>query len=301
MTMSLRLGLCCVFAEAQIKFGSTTATHLLKIGREKALRKVSALCMSNARALMQALEFCRENGIGCFRVNSHILPVKTHPEAGYGVEDLPDHGPIVDAFKRCGDYARQNDIRTCLHPDQFVVLHSPSPEIVRKSIAEIEYQTEVASWINADVINVHGGGGYGDKRKALGDFCKNFYRLSHDARKLLTVENDDTVYTPADLLPVCESLGIPLVYDVHHHRVLSDDLLIDECTERAVGTWNREPMFHISSPLNGWGEANESQHHDYINILDFPRSWMGKSLTVEVEAKAKELAVSRLLTDLEGR
>lgn len=298
--MAPRLGLCCAFLEEQINFGTTTATHLLKIGREKALRKLSDLCASNARALSQALKYCKDNGIGCFRVNSHILPAKTHPEAGYRVEELPDHEAIVDAFKQCGDYARANNIRTCLHPDQFVVLNSPNSEIVRKSIAEIEYQTEVASWINADVVNVHGGGGYGDKKKALNDFCTNFYMLSHRARNLLTIENDDTVYSPSDLLPVCEALGIPLVYDVHHHRVLSDELLIEECTEMAIRTWNREPMFHVSSPLNGWGEVNESRHHDYINVVDFPRVWMDKTLTVEVEAKAKEMAVRKLLRDLEG-
>lgn len=36
----------------------------------------------------------------------------------------------------------------------------------------------------------------------------------------------------------------------------------------------------------------------HINPSDFPREWLGWPLTVEVEAKAKELAVARLLADL---
>ena len=41
--------------------------------------------------------------------------------------------------------------------------------------------------------------------------------------------------------------------------------------------------------------------NDYIDSADFPSEWWGWPLTVEVEAKAKELAVLRLLADLEGR
>ena len=163
--MSIRLGLCCIFAEAPIKFGATTVTHIMKLERAQALEKISKLCLNNAKALSQALFFCREKGIGCFRVASHILPVKTHRDAGYEIEDLPDHQEILETFKQCGDFAKTNDIRTCFHPDQFVVLNSPNPEIVRKSIVEIEYQAKVASWINADVVNIHAGGDIKTKQK----------------------------------------------------------------------------------------------------------------------------------------
>jgi UV DNA damage endonuclease len=42
------------------------------------------------------------------------------------------------------------------------------------------------------------------------------------------------------------------------------------------------------------------RHHDYISAGDFPVEWLGWPLTVEVEAKAKELAVARLIADLKG-
>lgn len=298
---SIRLGLCCIFKEQPIKFSTTTATHIAKQDRPKALAKLSALCLGNAQSLLEALKFCKNKGIGCFRINSHVLPCFTHPEVGYKVNDLPDGKEIVTAFETAGNYARENNIRTCFHPDQFVVLNSPNADTVKKSIADIEYQTEVAQWVNADVINIHGGGAYGDKKKALYDFATNFYRLSTEARKRLTVENDDKTYTPEDLLPLCETLGIPLVYDVHHHRCNPDDTLIQDATEKAVSTWDgREPMFHISSPINGYGDKDEASHHDYIAIKDFPKCWTDKTLTVEVEAKAKELAVCKLLSELMG-
>lgn len=272
---------------------------MLKLERSVALARISTLALQNAHALRAALQFCRDNGIGAFRVNSQILPLKTHPVAGYRNEDLPEWAEIERGFQECGDFVRANGLRTSFHPDQFVVLNSPKESTVLSSIAEIEYQSQIAEMIAADVVNVHGGGGYGDKESALKTFRQNFGRLSDRAKARLTVENDDTVYAPADLLPLCHDLGIPLVYDVHHHRCLPDGLTIDEATEAALGTWNREPLFHLSSPILGWDGSHPERHHDFIAIEDFPHCWRDLDLTVEVEAKAKEGAVLRLQKELQ--
>ena len=95
--------------------------------------------------------------------------------------------------------------------------------------------------------------------------------------------------------------GIPLVYDVHHHRCLRDGLSVERASELAVQTWNREPVFHISSPLNGWNGAAVNKHHDYIDQRDFPECWLNLNITVEVEAKAKELAVLKLKKYMDGK
>jgi UV DNA damage endonuclease len=98
---------------------------------------------------------------------------------------------------------------------------------------------------------------------------------------------------------VCKKLKIPLVYDIHHHRCLSDALSVDDVTEMAAKTWNREPLFHLSSPLEGWNGPHPERHHDYIDIKDFPKCWYKlEILTIEVEAKAKELAVAKLRQEL---
>lgn len=289
-----RLGLCCHFVEHPIKFRMTTASSLQPASREEQLRKLSGLCLANAESLLAALDYCAEHDIGCFRINSQILPVKTHPQVGYSVEELPDTETITAAFRRCGEFAAKHALRTVFHPDQFVVLNSPREEVVDKSIQELEYQAEVADWVGADVINVHGGGAYGDKAGALEALVRNIDRLSDAVRSRLTIENDDKVYTPSDLLPFCRAAGLPLVYDVHHHRCLPDGLSVEQVTEAALGTWDREPLFHISSPLDGRNGARPQRHHDYIDPNDFPDAWRGLAVTIEVEAKAKELAVLRL-------
>lgn len=297
---ALRLGLCCQFAREPIKFRTTTATAMLRLPRPDRLARVADLCRLNADALLASLEFCTRHGIGAFRINSQILPLKTHPQAGYEMSELPRGGKIVERFRECGAFAREHGLRLSFHPDQFVVLNSPNPKTLAHSLAELNYQAEVAEWVGADSINLHGGGAYGDKIAALRTLRENIESLPAPVRSRLTLENDHTVFTPSDLLPVCADTGVPLVYDVHHHRCLPDKLSVEVATQRALTTWNREPLFHISSPLEGWRGPRPARHHDYIDTRDFPEVWKTMSLTVEVEAKAKELAVLKLLAWLKS-
>lgn len=81
---------------------------------------------------------------------------------------------------------------------------------------------------------------------------------------------------------------MPLVYDAHHHRCCPDGWSLAAATEAARATWGRrEPLFNISSPLEGWNGPQPQRHHVYIDAQDFPSEWLGWPLTVEVEAKAR--------------
>ena len=147
----IRLGLCCIFRDEPIKFANTTATAIGRLKRTEALMKLARLCTANAEALLASLGFCADHGIGCFRINSQILPLKTHPLHGYDVADLPGGDEIVHRFKECDTFAKKHRLRTSFHPDQFVVLNSPRLNVVVASLREIEYQAEVAEWVGADV------------------------------------------------------------------------------------------------------------------------------------------------------
>jgi UV DNA damage endonuclease len=294
----IRLGLCCQFHLQPIKFRTTTATHALTLDASQRYQKIAGLCLANAESLLKAITYCAANGIGSFRVNSQFWPVKTHPHAGYSFEDLPDSSKITRILAQCRRLSLKHDIRLTFHPDQFILLNSPGEDIVERSVLELEYQAEVAAMIGADVINIHAGGGYGDKPAALKRMARVLKRLKEPVRRRLTLENDDRIYTPADLLPFCREEGVPLVYDVHHHRCLPDGMSVRQVTAAALKTWDREPLFHISSPRDGWNSPWPGPHHDYIDINDFPDEWRGLDITVEVEAKHKELAVRKFNEDL---
>ena len=290
----IRWGLCCLFVNEPIRFGVRTAAHLKKFDRARQLALLAESVLANGRALVQAIEFCHTAGIGAFRVNSRIFPLKTHPEVGYRLVDLPGHAEIEAVYRLAGETAARLDIRLSLHPDQFTLLSSPDEGVTARSVAELVYQAGVAERIGADAITLHGGGAYGDRRAALARLEANLERLPETVRSRLVLENDDRIYTPADLLPLCARTGLPFVYDVHHHRCHPDGQSIEAVTEQALATWLREPLFHLSSPRDGWQGANPRPHHDYIDPGDLPACWAGRQLTVEVEAKAKELALQRL-------
>lgn len=296
----MRFGLCCLFKNEAVNFRTATAKALAPLPRHEQLKKLSAICLHNAANLLLALAAVQRLGIGSFRIMSPLFPRMTHPEVGYQLEGLPAGREISEILAKVKSYAGACDIRLSFHPDQFVVLSSPHARVVANSIAELEYHGLLAEAAGADVINLHAGGVYGDKEAALKRFCATFSQLSAAVRSRLTLENDDVSYTPRDLLPVCERLSIPLVYDVHHHRCNPDGLTVEEATLLAGETYvGREQYCHISSPKNGWGSSDPKPHADYIDIADFPECWRGKELTIDVEAKAKELAVVQLMKSLQ--
>ena len=296
----IRFGLCCIFRNEPIKFFQTTARYTASLPEGERLQHLSRLCLKNAASLMEALRFCATHGIGDFRIKSQILPLKTHPEIGWSTKDLPGGEKMRSAFKACGEYSETHDIRTSFHPDQFVFLNSPSSAVHEAAVSELSYHAEVASWVGADVITIHAGGAYGNKKTALERLSFNILSLPKEIRRLLALENDDRIYTPGDLLGICSATGVRFVYDVHHHRCLPDGISEAETTARAVETWDREPLFHLSSPAGGREAKNPRPHSDYIDIEDFPCEWLEHDLTVEVEAKAKELAVIRLMNEIGG-
>jgi UV DNA damage endonuclease len=295
-----RLGLCCTFATAPIKFRTTTARYLSTLAPADRRQFLGQLILHNAHALDQALAFCGGHGIGAFRIGSQFFPVYTHPAVGYRWAELPAAPAIARVLQSARKHAQDSDIRLSFHPDQFVVPGSANPAVVRASLAELEYQAEVAELVGAEQLTLHGGGAQGGKELSLGRLRRALDRLSPRARRLVVLENDDRVFSPRDLLPLCRTAGIRFVYDVHHHRCLPDELSIQEATAQATDTWaGGEPWFHVSSPAQGWQGRDPRPHHDRVWLRDLPATWRTMRGTIDVEAKAKEGAVLALLHALE--
>ena len=133
----LRFGLCCIFRKEPIKVRRTTAKYLKTFSRNQQLKYLAEICLHNAHALDKALQYCRDHDIKDFRMNSQIMPLKTHPDIGYSMEDLPFHNQMIQTFKDCGRFCKKHDIRTTFHADQFVLLSSQSNEVVQRSLADL--------------------------------------------------------------------------------------------------------------------------------------------------------------------
>ena len=296
----IRWGLCCQFLDAPIRFRTATHRYVATLEPAARLECLRAIARDNARALLDAIDRCAELGIGAFRINSQILPLATHPVTGYRLVDIDLDGSIVAAFISAGERARATGIRLSFHPDQFVVLNSEQERVVLSSLAEMEAQGAIASVVGADVLTLHGGGMAGGVAAALVRLERGIERLDAASRARIALENDDRCFTPEVLLPLCERLSVPFVYDVHHHRCLPDTLDVATASSRAASTWkNREPYFHISSPREGW-DGPCRPHADFVDPRDFPDAWRSMDLSVDVEAKAKERAVLALRDAIEA-
>lgn len=294
---AIRWGLCCQFTDAVPRFRQATVTYVQRLAPALQREYLADVVAANAIALLHAIERCAELGIGAFRISSQFVPLATHPVVGFRVQDLPNAPAILGAYAAARELARLRDVRLSFHPDQFVVLGSARADVVHSSVREMDHLGEIAALIGADTLCLHGGGLVGGAEAAGARLLDGIRRLGEAARTRIALENDDRVWAPAALLPLCDRAGVPFIYDVHHHRCLGDGMSIADVTATSIATWQlagREPYFHLSSPREGWAAKDRRPHADFIDPADLPEEWIGVRATVDLEAKAKERAINRL-------
>ena len=130
------------------------------------------------------------------------------------------------------------------------------------------------------------------------NFCENFKKLSANCKKRLTVENDDraSMYSTKDLYEgVFKVIGIPIVFDYHHHKFNTGGQTEQEALELAITTWDSDitPVVHYSeSKTIHEGKEKESPAHS--NLVFGPMNHYHNTIDVMVEAKHKEKAIETL-------
>lgn len=259
---------------------------------------------SNFRALEKVLRWNAENGIYLYRIPSEFIPLAS---LEWSHQFWDPYELYKDEFKRLGQLANELDQRLSFHPGQFTVLSAKRESVVTNAIAEIEYHSKVLTMMNLKyqpIVNIHGGGHYGDKSAALGRFKENFKKLSDEAQMYLTVENDHTAYSPDELYELYYDLKIPILYDWTHHKwnrgqwdaQYALNMSIETFTELG---WNRPPKIHISSDVEG---TRRHKHADYLLPSDFMEMYLALDYTgpldVMMEVKAKDQAVLELRRQL---
>ena len=291
----MNLGYACI----NMTMGKKVTTNRSMVKRtfeSKGLDYVSELTLANAKDIIRILEWNRMNGIKLFRLSSAIIPWGDHLD----LTQLKDYKEIKFELKRAGNFAKFWGMRITSHPGPFVVLTSPNEKVVYNAIADLEMHGKIFDMMGLEKspynkINIHCNGVYGDKKSAMDRFCENYKKLSPSVRKRLTVENDDkaTMYSVNDLMYIHKKIGIPVVFDYHHHKFCTGGLSEEQALELAVSTWpkNITPVVHYSES-KALHESNDKlkpqAHSDYINEL--PNTY-GIDVDIMVEAKAKELAI----------
>ncbi len=279
----------------------TTGRSMIKrTFQTKGLDYASELTLKNVKDLNGIISWNVLNGYDFYRMSSGLAPWKTE----YDWEDLKDIDSIRRWFHSAGTMAKTHGVRLTSHPGPYNVLVSPKEEVVENCIKDLtihgdEFDMMGLSRTPYNKINIHLGGAYGDKEASMKRFVKNFPRLPESVRSRLTLENDDkaSMYSVKDLYEgIYKKIGVPIVFDYHHHKFCTGGMSEQEALEMALSTWGDiKPVTHYSESRRDEQKDETIRvqaHSDYV----YDKIEMyGNDFDIMVEAKAKELAVDRYL------
>lgn len=300
----IELGLCCLLHNSkEYKFRTYTKARLEKLSFEAAQANVHEVISHNTKMLGRFFDYCRDNGITSYRLSSELIPHFKYITDRRLVTES-EMCAFLDAF------GAHDTSGICLsqHPGQHVALGSNRQEVIDNAVEDLRYHRLIQDAVGFKEMNIHLGGAYGDKPSAKARFIEN----AKEFKDYLTIENDELTYSIDDCLEVSADLGIPVTFDLHHHRChklkpdyepLGSD---KEYFHSAKKTWidsGRDYMrIHISSPKVEYTTASKSRpHHDFIQLQDIP-NWLLEAagdfpVYIDVEAKAKEKAIQQLHED----
>jgi len=304
--METNLGYCCINLNLRNKPITVNRTCRKITFKQKGMAHVSSLALQNIRDLIEIVKWNEQNGFKVYRMSSDMFPWMSE----YELKDLPDFQKISTLLKGVGNLALKYGQRLSFHPGPFNVLGSPNPILVQKTIKELNQHAEIMDIMGLPQshfypINIHCNGVYGDKMATMGRWASNYLNLSKSAQARLVVENDDkgSMYSVKDLYEgIFSAVKVPITFDFHHHRFQTGGLSEQEAFELAMSTWhhhNVKPLFHYSSCRRTFEnpESKAQAHADFVyeKINDY-----GHAVDIEVEAKAKEVAVLKYKEDQEN-
>jgi UV DNA damage endonuclease len=289
------LGYCCINMELRKKKIFTGRTCRKDKFQREGLHYVGSLGIQNLKDLYEVLQWNEKNGIKLFRVGSDIFPWSSE----YEYSDLPQYKEACTLLKKIGDYATSVGQRLSFHPGPFNILGSSNPDVVKRTMIDLRHHSEIFDLMGFEPsvynkINIHVGAAYKDKYEVLRRWCENYEKLDTNTKKRITIENDDkkSLYNVRDLYDhIYSVVGVPIVFDYHHHSCFPGELSHKEALELAIKTWPSEikPVVHYSSSRQIEDpKARLQAHSDFVygDIDNF-----GFDVDVMLEVKKKEIAL----------
>lgn len=255
--------------------------------------KVRGLVRENIADLRTILRWNAGHGIGLFRMGQNLIPFASHPAFPY--DWVAEHG---DDLREVGELARDHDVRLSMHPGQYINPGSPRPKVVERSLTELHYVSRVFDLLgSADSVTVlHMGGAYEDKTSSAARFVQAM-RSEERILRYLALENDERIWTVAEVVSTARALGIPAIMDTFHHALNPGVLKPKEALDLSLPTWETRgvrPKLHLSSqdPAKRAGaHAYSIEADDWEALVEAVED---READVMVEAKGKEYALAPL-------
>jgi len=228
----------------------TTVQWLNRQSREVAEERLWDLMTHNIQAFENLVSYVGRlpNELRMVRLSSDCLPLYTEPSWCYFWQRSDVVRYCEEHFAKVGDLARSIDVRLSMHPGQFTVLASDSPDIVNRSIEEFEYHVNMARWMGYGTsfqdfkINVHISG-----RQGPAGIKRVLPKLSPEARNCITIENDENKWGLDASLELARDVA--LVLDIHHHWCREGEYIrpTDDRFARVIDSWRGvRPVIHYS-------------------------------------------------------
>lgn len=304
----VRLGYVAMSVELKNSSPSQTMTftQFQKIrDREAAIRKLERIALANLENTHRLLKHNVFHEIHFYRLTSRLIPLANHEE----LADWNYMKPLKEKLREIGEYAKKNSMRIDFHPDHFVVLNSSKMDVLKNSLKTLKMHYLILKGMAIDPIHrcvLHVGGNYNETVKSLERFVDNWMSVPKSIQQMIILENDDTSFTLDDTLYLSEKLGIPLVFDYHHHLAHHQNINWEENWERVITTWKHSPLpikMHISSPKS---DAEFRHHSDYVDVnmfFEFLNEIKGSVPEIHcmIEAKKKDEALFALIEDIKKR
>jgi len=279
----LRIGYPCI--NRGIGCTSSRAFRLASYSERRLVETVA----QNLDCLESVLRWNAEHGILFFRITSDLVPFASHPVCTYDWARQ-----FHDRFRRLGRLVRRHRMRISMHPDQFVLINALDEAIGQSSVRELGYHARVLDLMGLPAsakLQIHVGGVYGDKPASIVRFVERYRSLPDPIRRRLVVENDDRCYTVADCLEVNRLTGVPVLFDVFHHRVNCSGESVRDALRRCAATWRKRdglPMVDYSSQEPGQRRGRHVEHIDIRDFREFLEAVRGIECDVMLEIKDKE-------------
>ena len=298
----MKLSLCCIsntLHEQKIRFQTMTYTRFSKLDKKTAIKILSERTLNNFEVNLKTIKFCVDNKFSGYRMSSSLMPLIGHPKIDFGFFDLPDFQKIKDILDQTKSFIKSSGIRISAHPSEYISLTSDQERVITNSIKDLEMHALLFDLLDlpknySSPLNIHCRQD-GDPIKVSGDFFRNFDRLNDSVKSRLVVEVNDNkngTWTINNLYKhFYKNRNVPITYDSLHHSFCNDGNSHKDAFDLAYSTWNVEPLFHYSEGKNG-----TRSHADYATSL--PVSF-GKSVVWDVELKAKDFAIKRILAENE--
>lgn len=263
---------------------------------------LNELTAHNLGVLAQLLQYNARNDIHMFRITSDLIPFGSSP-----VNPLPWWDTHRETFQEIGTFIRDNDIRVSMHPGQYTVLNAKEPDVVKRAILDLAYQTRVLDLLQTgpdSKIILHVGGVYGNRPEALARFSDTWQSLGNGIKRRLIIENDERSYSAGEVLALGTKLGIPVVFDNLHHQLnpgsetLSDAAWIAACRE----TWqpaDGNQKIHYSQQAPGRRPGAHSETISVAPFLEFVASLASPRPDIMLEVKDKNLSARKCVISLQ--